>query len=61
MDAVLGNTLLQVDSARYYGGPSEIGPNIDGKNSEIYRFLCVPQVLFNMVPRIRDAVGNTLA
>ena len=28
-----------------------MGPNIVGKNSETYRFLCIPQVLFNMGPR----------
>ena len=35
----------------YYGGPQLIGPNVDGKNSEVYRCLYVPKVLFNMVPR----------
>ena len=34
-----------------YGGALLVGPNIVGINSEIYRFLCPPQVLFNMVPR----------
>ena len=28
-----------------------MGPSIVSKNSEIYRFLCVPQVLLNTVPR----------
>ena len=34
----------------YYRGTIvySIGPNIVGKNSKIYRFLCVPQVLFGM-------------
>ena len=34
-----------------YGGPQYIRPNIVGKYREIYRFLCVPYVLFNMAPR----------
>ena len=36
------------------------GPNIVGKNSEMYRFLCVPWVLFHMPPRyIKGAFSST--
>ena len=42
----------------YYGGPWLIGPNIVGKNSETYRFLLAPKVLFNMV--LRNTVGGNI-
>ena len=35
-----------------------VGPNIAGENSEIYRFLSVPQVVFNVVPR--NTTGSTI-
>ena len=43
----------------YYGGPQLIGPDIIGKNTKIYGFLRVPQVLFNPVRTAAPFWGQT--
>ena len=57
-------TSARVDEGRNYsitGGHSKKGPSIVGKNREICRFLCVPQVLFSMASRNTVVLNMLLA